>query len=381
MDAFYTERSEGLFKAAAEFGRGRLSPGLKERDARGELDLAVWQECAEFGLLGLPVPEPYGGVGEELPGIVRTLEGLGYGCLDNGLLFALGAQLWSVEMPILLFGSDAQKERYLPPLAAGRLIGAHAVTEVEAGSDVFSLRTSAVRDGADYVLEGAKTFITSAPVAGLFLVLANTDPALGAKGLTAFLVERDAPGLSVSETDAKMGLRTAPWGTVTLDRCRVSAASVLGNPGGGGAVFAAAMEWERCYILVPALGAMRRQLESCIEYARARRQFGRPIGKNQSVANEIVEMRLRLETSRLLAYRTASTKQAGRRLTLEPSEVKLHLSESWVRNALGALQIHGAAGYATELGIERDLRDALASRIYSGSSAIQRMIIAEFLGL
>jgi L-prolyl-PCP dehydrogenase len=380
VDFSWSEQATTLHQAAAEFG-GSLNEGLAEREAAGEPDLGAWRRCAEFGALGLAFPEAYGGLDEELPTVVHALEGLGYGCRDNGLLFALGAQTWSVQMPILLFGSDEQRERFLPGLIAGSTLGAHCVTEPESGSDAFSLRTTAVEDGDGYVLQGHKTFITGAPLADLFLIVATVDPAKGSGGLTAFLVEKDASGLTVTEPDQKMGLRTSAMGDVFLDGCRVREDQVLGRVGGGSAVFGAAMEWERSYILAPALGAMRRQIEQCVEYARARKQFGQPIGKNQAVSGMIADMQLRLDTSRLLMYRAAALKQAGRRMTYEPSQVKLHVSESWVESSLAALQIHGGSGYMRELGLERELRDAVASRIYSGTSQIQRVIISSFLGL
>ena len=380
MDLAWSEHATTLHEAAVDFGRS-LNEGLAERDEAGEPDLDAWHRCAEFGVLALAVPEAHGGLQEELPTVVHALEGLGYGCRDNGLLFALGAQAWSVQMPILLFGSEAQKQRYLRALVGGSMVGAHAVTEPEAGSDAFGLRTTATKDGGGYVLQGHKTFVTSAPLADLFLVVATVDAARGAAGLTAFLVERDTPGLSVTQPDEKMGLRTSAMGDVFLDGCTVGEEQVLGRVGGGSAVFGAAMEWERSFILAPALGTMRRQLEQCVEYARSRRQFGRPVGKNQAVSGAIVDMQLRLDTSRLLTYRTAALKQEGRRLTYEPSQVKLHVSESWVESSLAALQLHGAGGYMRELGLEREVRDALASRIYSGTSQIQRVIISSFLGL
>lgn len=374
------DHAASLRTAAAEFG-ATLNAGLEERDRGERFDRGHWRRCAEFGVLGLPIPERYGGSEQELPTVVRALEGLGYGCRDNGLLFALGAQLWSVQLPILLFGSEEQRERYLPGLGDGSLIGAHAVTEAEAGSDVFSLRTTARRDGEHWVLDGVKSFTTSAPVADVFLVLATVDPALGTRGLTAFLVERGTPGLTIGAVYEKMGLRTSPISEVVLSGCRVHESQLLGREGGGSAVFGAAMEWERSFILVPALGTMRRQLDECVRYARSRRQFGAPIGKREPVASKLVDMQLRLETSQLLAYRLAERKQSGKRLTYEPSQLKLHLSESWVQTSLDAIQVHGGAGYMVELGVERDLRDAIASRIYSGTSEIQRLIVAGFLGL
>jgi alkylation response protein AidB-like acyl-CoA dehydrogenase len=381
MDFSWSQEAVDLHRAAAEFGAGVLNAGLDERDRRGEFSRESWRRCAEFGVLGLPIPEALGGSGLELPTVAYALEGLGYGCCDNGLLFSLGAQLWSVQMPILLFGSEEQKARYLPRLVAGETIGGHAVSEAEAGSDVFSLRTTAVEDADGYILDGAKSWVTSGPHADVFLVLATLDPTQGAKALTAFLVDRDTPGVGLAQTYEKMGLRTSTIGELVLSNCLVPATAMLGKAGAGSTIFGVAMEWERTFILVPALGTMRRQLEQCVAHARTRRQFGAPIGRKDAVSSKLAEMHLRLETSRLLAYRAAWAKQQGKRMTREPSEVKLHLSESWVQTSLDALQINGASGYMSELGIERDLRDALASKIYSGTSEIQRMIIASFLGV
>ncbi len=380
MNVSSKDDASSLRGAAVEFAVS-LNAGLHDRDKEGVFDHDLWRRCAEFGVLGLPIPARYGGSEQDLPTTVRVLEGLGYGCRDNGLLFGLMAQLWSVELPILLFGTEDQRARYLPGLVDGSIIGAHAVTEPEAGSDVFSLRTSAQLDGDTYRLNGTKVFITSAPVADVFLIVATVDVAAGVSGLTAFLVDRSTPGISVTTPDEKMGLRTSAMGELTLSDVCVPATQVLGRVGGGSAVFGAAMEWERSYILAPALGTMRRQLEECVRYSRSRRQFGSPIGKHEQIAGKLVEMQLRLETSQLLTYRTADKKQRGERLTYEPSQVKLHVSESWVQTSLDALQIHGGAGYMAELGLERDVRDAIASRIYSGTSEIQRSIIAGFLGL
>ncbi len=231
------------------------------------------------------------------------------------------------------------------------------------------------------MLDGSKAFVTSAPVADVFLTVAATEARRGAAGLTAFLVDRDSDGLEVTAPYEKMGLRTTAMGEVVFTDCRVPASQVLGKVGGGSTVFGAAMEWERSYILAPALGTMRRQLDECVRYARSRRQFGEPIGKREPVAGKLVDMQLRLETSQLLTYRTAWKKQSGSRMTYEPSQVKLYVSESWVQTCLDAVQIHGGSGYMSELGLERDLRDAIASRIYSGTSEIQRLILAGFLGL
>jgi alkylation response protein AidB-like acyl-CoA dehydrogenase len=256
------------------------------------------------------------------------------------------------------------------------------MTEPGSGSDAYGgLKTSAEKRGDHYVLNGTKTFITNAPVADLMVVFATVDPAKGAQGITAFLVERSAPGLSVIGPIAKMGLTTVPMGQVILENCPVPAAQRLGREGSGVAIFTHAMEWERAFILASAVGAMERLLETCIQYARRRQQFGQPIGKFQLVASRIVDMKLRLETARALLYKVAWLKAQDRSAFLEAALAKLYISESWVASCLDAMQVHGGYGYLTEFEVERELRDALGSKFYSGTSEIQRLIIARCLGL
>jgi alkylation response protein AidB-like acyl-CoA dehydrogenase len=284
-------------------------------------------------------------------------------------------------MPILRFGREDQKRRYLPGLCDGSLIGAHAMTEPTTGSDAFALRTTAVKCGASYVLNGSKTFVTNAPVADFFLVFARTDPAKGAFGLAAFLVGRDTPGVTLGRELHKMGLRTSPMAEVVLENCEVAADAMLGAPGGGMALFNHSMDWERGGILACAAGTMERQLERCTTYARERRQFGRAIGKFQAVADRIVDMKLRLETARLLLYRLGWLKTMGKPTKVESPMVKVYLSECFLQSSLDAVQIFGGYGYMAEYELEREVRDAVGSRIYSGTSDIQRNLIASALGL
>jgi L-prolyl-PCP dehydrogenase len=381
LDFSLTKEQIAFRDSVREFSGRELNPGAAERDRLGQFPAEIWKKCAKFGIFGLPMPAEYGGAKRDLLDVVLAMEALGYGCEDNGLLFAMGAQIWSMQIPILTFGSDKQKREWLPRLISGDAIGAHSVSEPEAGSDIFSLGTKATRNGTSWLLSGQKSWVTNAPVADLFLVMATVDPSLGEKGLTTFLIERNSPGLTIRGPLEKMGVRTATMGEIVFHDCPASDENLLGKIGSGSAVFNSSMEWERAFILAPAVGAMQRELERCIQFARRREQFGKPIGKHQAVSNKLVEMRMRLETSRLLLYRTASMKSQGKRLTSEPSETKLHISESWVQNCLDAIQLHGARGYMVETGLEKQLRDALASRIYSGTSEIQKMIIAAYLGL
>jgi hypothetical protein len=279
------------------------------------------------------------------------------------------------------FGTEEQKRQYLPGLCDGSLIGVQAMSEPGSGSDAFSLSTRAERRGDRYVLNGSKTFITNAPVADLFVVFATTDRARGFAAISVFLVERGSSGLSLGRPLQKMGLRTSPMSEVFLDDCEVPVDNLLGRPGVGMALFNSAIDWERACILAGSVGTMQRQLEESIAYARERTQFGQPIGKFQAVSHRIVDMKMRLETARLLLYRLAWRKGRGRTSPMESALVKLYVSEAFVRSSLDALQIRGGYGYMTEFEVERDVRDAIGSRLYSGTSEIQRNIIAGSLGL
>jgi alkylation response protein AidB-like acyl-CoA dehydrogenase len=381
MDFSLSAEQREVKEAAAAFARARLNRGLAEREEAGEFPAEAWRACAEFGVQGLPVPAELGGGGADILTTVLVMEALGYGCGDNGLIFSLNAQMWSIELPLVKFGTPAQQRAYLPGLVAGELIGVHAMTEPESGSDAFAMRTRAVRQGDHYRLDGTKLYITNAPVADVVLVFAADPARARPAGISAFLVDKGTPGFSVSRSLEKMGLRTSPMGEVVLDGCLVPAGKRLGGEGAGMAIFNSSMGWERSCILASALGAMRRQLEACVGYARERRQFGQPIGKFQGVSGKVADMYLRLEAARLLVYQAAWLAGQGRPALSEAAAAKLFTSEAWVASSLDAIQIHGAYGYMKEAGIERDLRDAVAGTIYSGTSEIQRVILSRMLGL
>jgi alkylation response protein AidB-like acyl-CoA dehydrogenase len=376
-----TEEQQKLQDGAVEFARASLGGDMIGRDREAHFDRDAWRKCAEFGVLGMPIPEQFGGLGLGLSELLAVMEGLGYGTRDQGLLFSINAHLWTNSIPILVYGTDAQKERYLTPLCDGTLVGANAASEPDAGSDIFAMRTRATKAGDCYVLNGTKTFVTNAPVADLFVAYATVNPALGAMGITAFIVERDTPGLVVSRKLDKMGLRTSPMAEVIFEDCRIPVTQRLGREGRGVGVFECSMEWERGCILASCLGVMRRQLDDCLAHARSRKQFGKPIGKFQSVANRLVDMHVRLETCRPLVYRIGALKDAKRDATVEAATAKLHVSDCFVKSCLDAVQIFGGYGYMTEQQVERDLRDSVGSTLYSGTSEIQRNIIAKGLGL
>jgi len=381
MDFSWTDEQLAYKKAVIGFAQKELDDDVIERDRQSSFSRKLWKKCAQFGIQGLPFPEKYGGSDADVLTSMLTMEGLGYGCKDNGLIFSINAQMWSVQMPIMTFGSDAQKEKYLPGLCSGDIIGAHGMTEPDSGSDAYALRTRAERCDGGYVLNGTKMFITNAPIADMAVVFATVDPAKGLWGVTGFIVDIGTPGFTVSGHIDKMGLRTALMGELILQDCFVPEENRLGVEGGGAKIFNHSMEWERSCILASHLGVMERQLEKSIQYARDRVQSGQPIGKYQSVANRIVDMKIRLETARLLLYKVAWLKKMGKPITMEAAMVKLYLSEAFVESGLDAIRTMGGYGYVTESEVERDLRDAIGGIIYSGTSDIQRNIIARLLGL
>jgi alkylation response protein AidB-like acyl-CoA dehydrogenase len=381
MDFDLTSDDQTLQQQAIEFARRELRSNMIERDAKQLFSREGWRKCAEFGVHGMPIPKEYGGRGGDSVRTVAMMEGLGYGGSDQGLLFGINAHMWTTSIPLLMYGTEQQKNKYLPGLCDGRLIGANGTSEPKAGSDAFSMQTHAVKDGNGYVLNGKKIFVTNAPVADLFVVYATLDPTLRASGICAFVIEKGTAGLNVGPAKDKMGLRTAVMAELSFDNCRLPTDALLGREGRGAEIFNSSMGWERACILAISLGVMRRQLERCIKHARTRTQFGRPIGKFQSVANQIVDMKLRYETARLLIYKVAWLMRRGEPAGLEAALAKLYVSECLVKSSLDAIQIHGGAGFLTELEIERDLRDAVGSTIYSGTSEIQRNIVARGLGL
>jgi alkylation response protein AidB-like acyl-CoA dehydrogenase len=382
MDFGWTDEQLARRKAARDFAARELADdALAERDHEGRFDRELWNRCARFGILGMSVPAEFGGAEIDLPTAMLVMEGLGEGCPDNGLAFALNAQLWTVQRPIARFGSDEQKRRYLPGMCDGTLIGAHALTEPNAGSDAFSLSMRAERRGDDYVLDGTKSLISLATIADVILVFASTKPSAGKWGVSAFVVERETAGLSVSPAQHKMGLRTVPIGTLQFDECVVPAGARIGPEGAGVSISNHSLEVERCCILASQLGAMERQLQRAIAYARSRTQFGQAIGKFQSVSNRIADMKLRIETARLLLYKVAWLVDRGQPAMMEAALLKLYLSEAFVESGLDAIRVHGGLGYLSETGVERDLRDAVGGVLYAGTSDIQRNIVARLLGL
>src|SRR5258707_8922356 len=264
---------------------------------------AQWRLCGEMKLPGLSVPKHYGGEGYDALTTARVIEAFGRGCEDMGLVFSLAAHLFACAMPVVEYGEETLKRRLLPGFCDGTLIGANAITEAKAGSDVFALTTRATRDGSSYILDGQKSFVSNGPAADLFIVYAATNPAHGYLGITSFLVERNTPGLVIGEPIHKMGLTSTPACSVSFEACRVPAVHRLGQDGQGSQIFKQSMQWERACLFAAYIGQMERQLERTVAYAQERCQFGKALGKHQAVAHRLAAMKVRLEAARLLLYR------------------------------------------------------------------------------
>lgn len=382
MDFTFSTEQKLLRDSIVRFARGALNDGVIERDRTREFPRALWRQCAEVGLQGLPAPEAHGGSGADPLTVAIALEALGYGCRDGGLVFSLGAHMLACVVPISRHGDEAQRARWLPGLCDGSLVGAHAITEPGSGSDTFAMGMRAERVEGGWRLNGTKTFISNGPVADVVVVFALTDVAKGFHGgVTGFVVERGTPGFSHGQGFEKMGLRTSPVGELVFDDARVADDAVLGGVGGGAAVFTTAMEWERTLLVAAHVGTIERLMETAIAYARTRTQFGQAIGKFQAVSHKIADMKVQLEAARLLTYRAATRLGTSRGVALDASIAKLFVSESLVKAALDTIQLHGGYGFMAEYEVERALRDAVGATLYSGTSEMQRNIIGRWLGL
>lgn len=382
MDFNLTAEQKQLYKNIVSFAQSHLNDEVQERDASETFSRDLWTQCAEEKLQGLIIPEALGGRGLSGPSAAVALEALGYGCEDNGLSFSIGAHLLSAALPLWKHGTEAQQEKYLPGLSDGSIIGCFAMNEPTSGSNAYALSTQALKTDGGFTISGEKMLISNAPVSDLFIVTAVANPDEEGQGeLTGFLVERDTPGLTVEDAGSKMGLRTSPLGRVTLHNVDVSEEEIVGEVGIGFSIFNDAMNWERILLVACHVGTMQRILETCIAYTRTRVVAGKPISAHQAVAHKIANMKTQVETSRLLVYRSAARLEKARDVGLDAAMTKLHVSEAYQQVAQAAVQIHGGVGYLTENSIERMHRDAMAASIYSGTSEIQRTIIAKWLGL
>lgn len=382
MDFGYTTQQQALRTSIEAFVRRTVNPALQSPPDTAAFDRTLWKACADEGLLSLNMPMPWAtGAQTDLLTMVIALESMGYACDDNGLPFALATQGCTVQQTIVQHGSDEQKAHYLSGAISGELIGSHAMTEPDAGSDSGKISLLATRVEGGYTLTGEKIMIGLAPVADFCVVFATVDPKAGRWGITAFLLDTTSPGLQVSGPTTKMGLDSVPMGRIRFSSCKVPEASRIGPEGAGAAIAHHALELERTCILASQVGRMQRQLEDAVNHAKTRRQFNQPVGNFQAVSHRLAEMRLRVETARLLLYKTAWSIDQGQSATLESSLLKLHVSESFLASSIDSMRLHGGYSYIDDHAAGRDTRDALGGVLYAGTSDIQRNIIAGMLGL
>lgn len=376
-DIELTDEQRMIRDMARDFSRAEVAPRSREWEAAGWIDDGVVASMGELGLFGMVVPEEWGGCYIDYVAYALAVEEISAG---DGALGALMSIHNSVGCgPVMRYGSPAQQQAWLPDMAAGKAIGCFCLTEPQAGSEAHNLRTRAQLSDGYWVLNGAKQFVSNAKRASLAIVFAVTDPDLGKKGLSAFLIPTDTPGFVVDRTEHKMGIRASDTCSVSLVECRIPQANLLGPRGKGLSIALSNLEGGRIGIAAQALGIARAAFEAALAYARDRIQFGKPIIEHQSIANLLADMHTQLNATRLLVLHAARLKSAGLPCLSEASQAKLFASEMAERVCSSAVQIHGGYGYLEDYPVEKYYRDARITQIYEGSSEIQRLLIAREL--
>ena len=380
MDFALSPQHAEIQRTVRDFAERRIVPVADDLERKGEFPHEIIREAAALGLLGVPYPEEIGGTGLDSLAYAITIEELSRASGSIGIIVSAHTSLGC--NPIWLAGTDAQKERFLRPMASGDVLGAYGLTEPGAGSDSRGTRTRAHRDGQQWVLNGSKRFITNAGVAGTYVITAVTDREQESGRISAFIVEADTPGFSIGRMEEKMGLHASNTGELIFDDARIPADNLLGVEGEGDKLFLRTLDGGRIGIAAMALGLAQAAYEAASAYAKERRQFGRAIGEFQGVAFMIADMATRIDAARLMTYRAAWLKDAGKAYTTEAAMAKLFASEVARDVTNDAIQVHGGYGYVTEYHVERYLRDAKLTEIGEGTSQIQRLVIARnILGL
>jgi len=372
-----SEDQKLLQETVRRFAEEVVKPRAKEIDETGEFPRGFYDQAGELGLAGVSVPEDYGGAGMDVVSYCLVIEEISRVCATSGVILSVNNSL--VCDPILQFGSEEQKHEVLAPLASGRKLGCFALTEPGAGSDAAALRTTARRDGDDYVLDGNKVFITNGTHADVALVFATVDPARKHKGITAFLVDADTPGYSHGGHEVKLGVNASGTTELAFEGLRVPASRRLGEEGEGFKIAMATLDGGRIGIAAQAVGIAQGAFEEALAYAQEREQFGRPLADLQAIQFYLADMATELDAGRLLTWKAAWTKAQGKRYTLEAAQAKLYTSEMAQRVTTKALQIHGGYGYTKEYNVERFFRDARITEIYEGTSEIQKMVVADWV--
>ncbi len=377
QDIEFNEDQRMIRDMARQFAQSELAPRAAEWDKSGYIDDAVIRQMGELGLLGMVVPEEWGGSFVDYVAYALAVEEVAAGCCATSTLMSVHNSVGCA--PVLNYGTDEQKSQWLPSLASGDTIGCFCLTEPQAGSEAHALKTRAELKDGEWVLNGAKQFVTNGKRAGLAVVFAVTDPDLGKKGLSAFLVPTDNPGYRVDRLEHKMGIRGSDTCAITLDDCRIPEANLLGPRGKGLSIALSNLEGGRIGIAAQAVGVARAAFEAALKYARERQQFGVPLTDHQSIANMLADMHTRLNAARLLVIHAARLKTAGLPCLSEASQAKLFASELAEEVCSHAIQIHGGYGFLEDYTVERMYRDARITQIYEGTSEVQRLLIAREL--
>lgn len=378
MEFQWSEQQEMVRAMVREFAEERLRPGARERDEAEAFPADIFKELGELGLLGMVTPEEYGGAGMDALSAIVAIEELAR--VDASVSVGVSVTNSTCQWPIVRFGSPDLRSRWLPPLASGEVLGGIMLTEPGAGSDLGGLRTTYRRDGDHFVLDGAKAWITNAGVARAFMVLATRDPGEGPRGISAFVLDADQPGVIVHPPEKKMGLRSSKTSAVTLDGARVPVGDLLAAEGQGMKVALATLDHSRLGIAAQAVGLGQGALDEALRYAKERQQFGRPLVEHQAIGFRLAEMDTDLEAARWLTYRATWLSEQPGRHSRTAAQAKLLAAETANRLAAAAVQIHGGYGFSREYAVERIYRDVRVTTIYEGTSEVQRMVIARALG-
>ena len=377
MDFALSDSQNLIINSIKEFALKKLNDGVLSDDEAANFRLDKWKSCHEMNIMGLPFPEEYGGLGMDTLTTVLGVKALARYCMDEGLVFSVCAQMSAVAMPIFLFGTEEQKKKYLSKMISGEFIGAIAISEANAGSDVSSLLTTITESDGGYVINGCKTFITLAPYAQIILVYAKHPRGIKSMDVSAVILEKGEYG--IGQIYNKSGLRTSPISEVIIDRARVGAERILGRAYLGMRCFFKSMLWEKILMSAYHVGAMEQQYDEAVAYAREREQFGKKIIEFESIYSRLIEMKRNIETCDLMLMKTCWDFDNGDQRPGKAAMLKLHTSECKLQNSLNASHILGAYGYMKESVTEKQMRDSLAAGLYSGTCEMQRKIIAEEL--
>ncbi|SIS41070.1 acyl-CoA dehydrogenase [Salimicrobium flavidum] len=373
----FTDEQQMMRKMVRDFAEKEVAPAVERMEAEDRFPIEVVEKMAELGLMGIPIPEKYGGSEMDFTSYILAINELSKVSATVGVILSVHTSVGT--NPIVHFGTEQQKEKYLPKLASGEYLGAFALTEPGAGSDAASLKTKAVKDGDAYILNGSKAFITNAEAADTFIVFARTNQEAGSKGISAFIVEKGMPGFSVGAVERKMGMHGSSTCTINFDQCRVPEENLLGEEGKGFEVAMNNLNTGRIGIAAQALGIAEAALEHAVGYAKEREQFGKPIAKHQGLSFKLADMATEVEAARLLVYEAARLQQEGKPCGKEVSMAKLYASRAAVNTSIEAVQVYGGYGYTEDYPVERFFRDAKVCEIYEGTSEIQRIVIGNHL--